>query len=78
MSRVILTGDFIWMDITPQLKTGIKAVQDVWLNHSIHAFHEDGTPQDYPLESNREIDEAIELGLTIAMEVGYLPKTNEK
>ena len=73
MKNVIITDEnFIWLDITPQVKCGVKEIQDIWLNHPIYALHEDGTES--LLESNEEIDEALILGLKIGMEVGYLPK----
>jgi len=73
MKNVIITDDnFVWMDITPQLRTKIKEVIEVWLNHSIYALHEDGSES--LLESHEEVEEALNLGLKIGMEVGYLPK----
>ena len=73
MKNVIITDDnFVWMDITPQLRTKIKEVIEIWLNHSIYALHEDGSES--LLESHEEVEEALNLGLKIGMEVGYLPK----
>ena len=67
MENVIITDEnFIWLDITSKVGCGVKAIQDIWLNHSIYALHEDGTQT--LLEYNEEIDEAISLGLKIGMD----------
>ena len=73
MEKVIITKDnLIWMDVTYQMKYGEKSREVLWYAHELYAIHDDDS--DSLLESYQEIDEAIKLGLRVAIKVGYMPK----
>ena len=63
---------FIWLDVTDQMKCGRSKQSEIWLGHELYAIHDDDS--DSLIESYDEIDEALELGLRICIEGGYLPK----
>ena len=77
MSKAIVTKDnFIYKDVTDQMKYGEKAREALWYAHELYAIHDDDSES--LLESHEEIDEAIKLGLRVAIEVGHMPRKQKR
>lgn len=77
MSRALVTRDnFIWMDVTDQMKYGHKERETLWMAHELYAIYEDDS--DSLLESHEEIDEALKLGVRIAIGVGHMPRKQKR
>lgn len=75
---IILKDNFVWLDVTEQMKYGEKRREELWLAHELYAIHDDESES--LLESHKDIDEALKRGLRIGIEGGYLPdlETKEK
>jgi len=63
----ITKDKFVWLDVTKR----IKKSPTLWVENELYAVHDDDS--DSLLESVEEVIEAINLGLRICMEGGYLP-----
>ena len=64
MGKAIVTKDnFIYKDVTDQMKYGEKAREALWYAHELYAIYDDDSES--LLESHEEIDEAIKLGLNV-------------
>lgn len=79
----ITKDSFVWHDVTSKIIYQFdwlnmkdydhrKSFQDAWKCFELYAIHDDDTKS--LLESIDEIEEAVKLGLRIAIEVGHLPK----
>ena len=65
---IYVTKDtFVWLDVTKQLTKSPRA----WVESEIYAVHDDDSES--LLESIEEVIEAINLGLRLCVEGGYLP-----
>ena len=72
MEKVIVTKDnFVWLNVTEQMKYGHKKREELWLAHELYVLHDDET--DSVLETHEEIDEALNNGNPVVIEGGYLP-----
>jgi len=58
------------------MKYGEKAREALWYAHELYAIHDDDSES--LLESHEEIDEAIKLGLRVAIEVGHMPRKQKR
>ncbi|MGB1269879.1 MAG: hypothetical protein ACPG45_09080 [Flavobacteriaceae bacterium] len=67
----ITKDNFVWLDVTEAMKHGNKMREEYWLAHELYAVYDDNS--DSLLESHEEIDEALNLGVKICIEVGHLP-----
>ncbi len=67
----ITKDNFVWLDVTEAMKHGHKKREEYWLAHELFAVYDDGS--DSMIESHEEIDEALNLGVRICIEVGHLP-----
>ena len=63
----ITKDKFVWLDVTKRIKKSPM----LWVENELYAVHDDES--DSLLESEEEVIEAINLGLRICMEGGYLP-----
>jgi len=63
----ITKDKFVWLDVTKRIKKSPM----LWVENELYAVHDDDS--DSLLESVEEVIEAINLGLRICMEGGYLP-----
>ncbi len=66
----ITKDNFVWLDVTEQLTHFPTA----WVEKQIYAVHDDESES--LLESIEEVTEAINLGLRLCIEGGYLPSTH--
>ena len=66
----VTKDNFVWLDVTKQLTKSPKA----WVENEIYAVHDDESES--LLESIEEVIEAINLGLRLCIEGGYLPSTH--
>lgn len=72
MEKVIVTKDnFVWLDVTDEMKYGQKKREELWLVHELYQLHDDGS--DSLLENHKQIDQALANGNPIVIEGGYLP-----
>ena len=63
----ITKDKFVWLDVTDRIKKSPM----LWVENELYAVHDDDSES--LLESVEEVIEAINLGLRICMEGGYLP-----
>lgn len=72
MKEVIVTKDnFVWLDVTEQMKYGHKKREELWLAHELYVLQDDDSES--LVKSHDEIDDALHFGLRIVIEGGFLP-----
>ena len=71
MAIHITKDNFVWLDVTEAMKHGHKKREEYWLAHELYAVYDDDSES--LLESHTEIDEALQLGVKVCIEGGYLP-----
>ena len=69
----ITKDNFVWLDITNKMKKAHNEIKrwEIWQGNEIYALHDDDSES--LIESQEELEEAINLGLKIGIEVGHLP-----
>ena len=68
----ITKDNFVWLDITNKMKKAKGNERDeIWVGNEIFALHDDDSES--LIESQEELEEAINLGLKIGIEVGHIP-----
>lgn len=66
----ITRDDFVWLDVTSEIKNGELPSKE------LYAVYDDDSES--LLESTEEVNEALEIGVRICIEVGHIPKQNNK
>lgn len=69
----ITHDNFIWLDVTEQIKQGQKKRDELWLIHELFAIDQQNDSERL-IESIDDMDEALRLGLRVCIEGGRLPQ----